>query len=332
MRQLASVQIVESLAPIEGADRIEAARVLGWTVVVKKGEFAPGDRCVFFEIDAVLPDGAPWAEFMRPRKFRVKTCKLRKVLSQGLALPVEIDPVCSVADVGADVSNAICVKKYEAPEEGDGNGALCSVRAGDFPSQIPKTDETRLQGVIACLDEMRWLPAVATVKCDGSSGTFLRDADGFKVCSRNRQIAESDCSWWAVAKRYELEGKIPDGIAVQGEVCGPGIQRNRLMLTEHDLFVFDVYDFKAGRYYSHDECASFCAIHGLRMVPIAKHWGSFDEPLGSLLDLAKGKYTGTKNRREGIVVRPCDLVYSERLHGRLSFKVLNNDFLLKDED
>jgi len=332
VRTLATIQKIAALEPINGADRIEAAKVLGWTVVVKKGEFAPGDPCVFFEIDSVLPDGAAWAEFMRPRRFRVKTCKMRGVLSQGLAMPVAIDPVCLSAEIGADVSAEIGVTKYEQPEGGKGSGALGAKRAGDFPAMVPKTDETRLQGVLACLGELRGLEAVATVKCDGSSGTFLRDGEGFRVCSRNRQVEDSENVWARVAKRYNLGGKIPEDIAVQGEVCGPGIQKNRLMLTELDLFVFDVFDFKAGRYFSHSDCTAFCAIHGLTMVPVAREWASFDETLDTLLHEAKGRYSGTKNRREGIVIRARDLVYSDRLHGRLSFKVLNNDFLLKDED
>src|SRR5688500_5329560 len=89
-RKLVSIQTVENIAPIEGADQIVAARVMGWNVVVKKGEFRSGDPCVFFEIDSVLPESAPWAQFLRPHGFRVKTLKLRGVLSQGLALPLSI--------------------------------------------------------------------------------------------------------------------------------------------------------------------------------------------------------------------------------------------------
>ena len=60
---------------------------------------------------------------------------------------------------------------------------------------------------------------------------------------------------------------------------------------------------------------------------------SFAHDLDTLLVLAKGRYSGTKNRREGIVVRPLNAMNSEVLGGgRLSFKVLNNEFLLKDED
>ena len=50
------------------------------------------------------------------------------------------------------------------------------------------------------------------------------------------------------------------------------------------------------------------------------------------LEAARGIYPGTKSRKEGIVVRPIEEAPSPTLGGRLSFKVINNDFLLKDED
>ena len=43
MRKLASIQKIKALKPIEGADAIEKATVLGWQLVVKKGEFNVGD-------------------------------------------------------------------------------------------------------------------------------------------------------------------------------------------------------------------------------------------------------------------------------------------------
>ena len=41
--KLASIQLITEIRPIEGADRIEAATVLGYQTVIKKGEFRPGD-------------------------------------------------------------------------------------------------------------------------------------------------------------------------------------------------------------------------------------------------------------------------------------------------
>ena len=42
-RKLASIQRIWKIEPIEGADRIELAHVLGWQCVVNKGQFKPMD-------------------------------------------------------------------------------------------------------------------------------------------------------------------------------------------------------------------------------------------------------------------------------------------------
>ncbi|MCR5767886.1 MAG: hypothetical protein K6G45_05285 [Lachnospiraceae bacterium] len=41
MRKLASIQRIWKIEPIEGADRIELANVLGWQSVVNRGQFRP---------------------------------------------------------------------------------------------------------------------------------------------------------------------------------------------------------------------------------------------------------------------------------------------------
>lgn len=84
---LASAQRIIKLVPIEGADKIEIAQVLGWECVVKKGEFKEGELCIYIQIDSVLPD-IPEYEFMRSRKFRVRAIKLKGQLSMGLILPM----------------------------------------------------------------------------------------------------------------------------------------------------------------------------------------------------------------------------------------------------
>lgn len=89
MRKLASIQRIISLSAIEGADKIEKAVVLGWNVVVKKGDFKVGDLCVYCEIDSILPD-KPEFEFLRDRKFRIKTIKLKNQCSQGICFPLSI--------------------------------------------------------------------------------------------------------------------------------------------------------------------------------------------------------------------------------------------------
>ena len=103
----------------------------------------------------------------------------------------------------------------------------------------------RVQSVPAVLDELHGLPYVATLKCDGTSATFCIDLrDGaFHTCGRNFSILEGDSMYWRIARKYDSEGvlrRLPH-LAVQGEVCGPGIQKNRLGLKDLAMCVFNVY-------------------------------------------------------------------------------------------
>ncbi|MEZ4404124.1 MAG: RNA ligase family protein [Kofleriaceae bacterium] len=331
-RKLVSIQRIDQVEPIDGADKICKARVLGWDVVVKRGEFTAGAPCVFFEIDCLLPADAAWAAFLQPRGYRVKTARLRGVLSQGLALPVDIlPPALGVPAIGTDVTAALGVVKYE-PELPDSRTV-----AGPFPAEVPKTDELRLQSALGLLDELAGHDFYVTTKCDGTSATYLRRPDGELVaCSRNWALVPGPNPVWRMAEAHRLAETLPPGVAVQGELCGPGIQGNRLGLAELTLLVFSVHDTRAGVRLGHAELVAFCAARGLTTVPIEEvvtgaAAAGFTHTLAYWLERARGLYPGTTNRKEGIVVRPTAPLLSPTLGGPLSWKVINNDFLLKDE-
>ena len=114
-RALATVRKVGEVEPIDGADFIELAHIDGWQCVIKKGVLQQGDLCIYFEIDSILPE-AEWSEFMRDRKFRVKTIKLRGCLSQGLALPLK-DVGAENGTLGEDYTKALSVKKHDPEAE-----------------------------------------------------------------------------------------------------------------------------------------------------------------------------------------------------------------------
>ena len=124
MRNLASIQVIKSLSPIPGADKIEKAEILGWELVVKKDEFKVGDICVYVEIDSIFAELPPF-EFMRPRHFRVRTVKLRGQCSQGIAFPLsvltEVDPSFDISKlkVGDDVTEALKITKHDPEAELD---------------------------------------------------------------------------------------------------------------------------------------------------------------------------------------------------------------------
>ena len=87
-RELAYVVIIDDITPIEGYDRVELAHVGGWTVVVGKGEFKAGDPAIYFEIDSKLPEVEPFTnmEFLTKKKYKVKTQKMCRRISQGLLM------------------------------------------------------------------------------------------------------------------------------------------------------------------------------------------------------------------------------------------------------
>src|SRR5262249_3671809 len=111
--KLASIQTISEIRPIDGADRIEAATVLGYQTVIKKGEFRPGDRCVWHEPDTVVAE-KPDYEFLRKQGFRLKVSRFKGQVSQGLALPLSVLPAADYA-IGQDVTEQTGIRKYEKP-------------------------------------------------------------------------------------------------------------------------------------------------------------------------------------------------------------------------
>lgn len=341
---LATIQKIIDVQPIPDADAIEVCSILGWKVVSKKGQFKPGSLCVYCQIDTVVPD-KPEFEFMRKSGFRIKTIRLRKQLSQGIIFPLSVLPgyedkidgktVRFALHEGDDVTELVGITKYEKVISPHMAGEI----KGSFPGHIPKTDEIMLQNMPAVLDELRGKECYISVKCDGTSATFAIVNGEIHVCSRNWSLKESDTNlYWQMFKKYKLNESLPkfDNFAIQAEIVGPGIQKNRLGLSTHEIRVFQAYDAIAGKFLDYKTLDSLCKDLNLPMVQVDKVC-TFDFTLEHLLDMAKGFYEGTNKNREGIVIRPTVETQSEAgssantVRGRTSFKVLNNDFLEKDE-
>lgn len=356
MRKLASIQRVISVSPIEGADRIECLKVLGWTLVSGKGNFKQGDLCVFLEIDSVPPDtpafdflwqpspkvdenGAPITQpkIARPDNFKLRSKRLRGVLSQGLALPLSILPDGVTPTEGLDVTEALQITKWEPSVQSSAREV-----AGAFPTHLfPKTDETRVQAVPEILDELRGVECYMAVKMDGQSLTFARyhdsvnDTDVHTVCMRNFALRDlPDSPHWEMARGLGVFDEIPQGFAVQGEFCGPGIQANRIGLKQKAFYAFQVYSILDQDYLNFQDFIKFCNKAGIPTVPI--EWvGVLDETLESILRKAEGKYA-SGHPREGLVIRPTVerrspvlTAYNGGGAARASFKAINNSFLLK---
>lgn len=338
MRKLASIQKIKSLEAIEGADAIEKAAVLGWQLVVKKGEFQVGDLAVYCEIDSLMPD-VPMFEFLKTRKMRIRTVKLRGQLSQGICFPLDILPADFEIIEDADCTEALGIVKYEPPMPAN----LQGIAKGRFPSYIPKTDETRVQVLQHILDKYKGDKCYITEKLDGSSATyFIKDGE-FGVCSRNLELLEDEeNSFWAVARLLDIENKLKSvgiNIAIQGELIGEGIQSNKLRQKAQKFFIFNAFDIDRYEYYNFSELKTLIEKLELNMVPVLNDNYMLENDIDTIVKMATIRSTmATDVWAEGIVIRPYAektealLANEDYINGRVSFKAINPEFLLKYDD
>ena len=66
------------------------------------------------------------------------------------------------------------------------------------------------------------------------------------------------------------------------------------------------------------------------MVPVEETGDSFNYRLDELIEKARGKYPSGVFK-EGIVIRTQEFQHNDSLQHKMSFKVLNNDFLKKED-
>jgi RNA ligase (TIGR02306 family) len=337
MRKLASIQKIRALEPIEGADAIEKASVLGWQLVVKKGDYEVGDLCIYVEIDSILPEKEEF-EFLRNKNFRIKTIRLRGQISQGICFPLSFLPADFEIVEEADCTEVLGIIKYEMPIPAH----LAGLVKGAFPSFIPKTDETRVQVLQNLLDKYVGIKCYVTEKLDGSSATFYLKDGEFGVCSRNLELVEDEKnSFWKVARTLNLEEKLKSlngNFALQGELVGEGIQGNKLNIKGQTAFFFNVFDIDKYKYLSFEALKNFLQSLDLEMIPVLSEDYLLENDIPTLVAKANIKTSmNPKAWAEGIVIRPlvetADREFTNVLDfgGRISLKVINPEFLLKFE-
>jgi RNA ligase (TIGR02306 family) len=347
MRKLASIQTISEILPAPGFDNLVIAKVLGWHALVKKDEFKPGDKCIYVEYDSVMPEIEEF-EFLRSRKFRIKTMKMRGTISQGLILhryvlaklvpDITADDVDYSFQVGDDVTELLGITKYEIPED-------CRIgfgRVRNWPDWLPKTDETRLQGIPNVLDELS--DYYVTIKEDGSSASYYLKDDHFGVCSRNMESDEPDekNAYWKCAVQYDIEKKLRKvyettgrQFAIQGEIAGPGmngsgVYKNPIGYDALNFHIFNIYDIDQIKYVDYLDMQYFCNLLELSMVNVIEV-GNKKRTVDEWIEFATTHKYKSGKPVEGIVIRPLKETYSMATKGRLSFKVINNLYLLAEK-
>lgn len=349
-RKLASVQRIESVRKHPNADSLDLVMVNGWQCVTKLGEFKLGDEIIYLEPDSFLPI-KPQYEFLRKscyrntehlgEGFRLRTVKLRGELSQGLVLPIQD----IAASIGTDVTELLEIKKWEPPVP----TSLSGHAKGSFPFFVRKTDQDRVQNIYKDMDLLEkeynnGIPISWNVeeKIDGSSCSIYYHNGEIGICSRNLELKlddefNKDNAFIMTATQSGYLRTLEDlklEIAIQAELCGPGIQGNIYNLKTLTLFVFDVWFISEQRYATYKErqsVLSFIRNQGV-VVQEVPYLGqvTFSDYLNESLKMADGKSViNPKTRREGIVFK------SEKPYGVggiKSFKAVSNEFLLSEKE
>jgi len=345
-RKLASVQKIKSIEPIENRDKIQISHVLGWSVITGK-DMQPGDLVVYVEIDSCLPDRPEFSE-VRKRGNRIRTMKMANHYSEGICFPLSILPKGDWKE-GDDCTATLGITKYYeyAGEEPVGVSnfkkkynklqllwyklfGFPQRKKGGFTTLVSKTDEVRIQNIPEVLQNKE-LYSISQ-KIDGCSmtATIERSFFGnkFNLYSRNLHLGKDESHYWKAANMYDLEDRMGlmleefdvPWIAIQGEVAGPGIQKNPLQLKDIDFFIFNIITPK-GRM-GNKEMVEICYRYGFTTVPIISLESILPDTVEEMLKYATGPSLINPNvLREGIVCRSLD--------GKKSFKVVSPEYLVK---
>ena len=325
------VALVDKILPHPNADKLEIAHVLGWQVVVRKGEFSEGQRVVYFPPDTVLPqelsDRLGVTQYLS--KGRIRCAKLRGEPSFGLAIPVA-DPAW---ELGWNAAEWYGATKYEPPVRPN---------AGDVETPDPLFVE------YTNIENMRNFPDIVTpgetvVVTEKIHGTSCRVGviQGALMAGSHRQRrkepedkAYGRNTYWSP---LEIEGVrdlmnefsgVNRQVILFGEVYGAGIQSFTYGLKNATGFrAFDLmFD---GKYAGAEEFAKLMDEYDIPRVPVL-YQGPFD--IEKIRELSGGETTLAEgaNIREGVVVRPL-IERTDPKVGRVCLKYLSDQYLFAEK-
>lgn len=372
MRKLVTIRQADKVEHHPNADALDLVEIGGWTVVTKRDEFKAGDLGVFLEIDSTVPVGLPHFEFLEknarvhklqdfygvPFEFhgtRIKTMKLRGIVSQGLFLPLSVliggkideSNVGKIAqiwmDKELDLSNMkmFNVVKYDKYIPVNGSGAP----KGNFPWFIQKSDQERLANMKGRLVEWLDRDVEVTIKLDGSSMTVFdlgdpekygkvpqEDGHYFGICSRNLELQTDQVSTFTTVLTDEQKANIRDllfDVAFQGELLNTNIQGNYEKVAAPEFHVYNVFVLDGAKcsVINPTTAKAICDDVGLKYVPVLfkGKLRDFAESFEKIKELSDGPGMNAGVKREGIVVKSLDV------DNYFSFKQISETYLLNEK-
>jgi RNA ligase (TIGR02306 family) len=344
---------IKNIEPIAGADKIVLATVKGWNCVIQKDSYAVGDLVVFIPPDSILPEAMIEKHGLTYMKNgdRIRTVKLRGVISQGLILPL---PSGRFKE-GDDLSKVLGITKWQPPEPKYSTGSGNQVSKKKLNPLFDKY--TEIENIKNYTDVfVEGDDVVITEKLHGYNARYrnleisngqglgilerlsnwyqkyiLKQTHQFVYGSHNVQITSfsnksnfyGEDLWGSMAKKYNLKD-IPKGVIVYGEIVGEGVQDLTYGVKERELFVFDVK--MEGKYLTWGEVKDFCDAYGLQIVPEI-YFGRYYDGILDVYTQGKSVICPTQ-MREGIVIKMYD-EGNDRKIGRKILKSVSGEYLAR---
>ena len=346
------------------ADRLDMVTVFGWQCVTGRGQFKVGDKVVYIPIDSVLSPETQAKLFspeskIKPDKGRIKTIKIRGVISQGMVASLSDLSLPPELKIGKDVAKELGITKYEPlvrgpqlfqgqqrkkrltnpffkkytdiqnikyyPKVFDGGDVWITekIHGSNFRSgQIPFNAFTL------------WKKILRFFKLSPKHEFVFGSHNVEMTCKTEKQrkkgYYEGKDIYYEMTQKYDLEHKLkPPFEVIYAEIYGDGIQKGYnygLDAGKHDMRVMDV--MVDGKYLNTEDAIKFCEERGLPFVPILYH-GLFSMEKATQLVSGPSILCPTQKVREGIVIKAD--TEQTMFFGRAILKYLNPDYLmLKD--
>ena len=330
------------------ADRLSIAKIKdkAWQCVfnheqwgLKAGDTGKG---LYIPIEAVIPESLIQEHNLANyvHKGRIRSIRLRSILSQGLLLP--IGGSIPNRPVGTNLAEELGILKYEPPIPMHLSGEIERAPEGwsrytdienwkNFPDILKNGEQVfiteKLHG--ACLEVYKW-------------------EDRLWISSKNLVLKRNNAnSYWRAVLPYEqiLLERMENGDHLFGELLGVqdlkyGYERGNVGIRFFDYMKRDGTYLNYGSYggkgfiewmedtFSPDDKTSRCEEAYKLMVPFL---GAFDYSAEKMEELSKGYTTikGVNHIREGIVIRPMKERFDEKI-GRVILKLINDEYLLTE--
>jgi RNA ligase (TIGR02306 family) len=326
------VAIIEKILPHSNADALELAHVLGWQLVVRKGEYQVGERIVYFPIDTVLP--LEWSEKFGVTKYlskqRIRCAKLRGEPSFGLAVKLDNDNW----QVGDNVADFYGAQKFEPPvRPGPGDAEQ------SHPLFMEYTEIENMRNFPTIFEEDE--PVVLSEKIHGTQcrlgmveGELMAGSKAVRrKCPADDRFITS-IYWYPfslepVRSLIEHLGQSHRQVILFGEVYGSKIQSFHYGFK--GTFGFRAFDLLIdGKYMDWPDFVALCEMYAVETVPII---ATILFSLPEIKRYSEGKtllMQKDAHIREGVVVKPLRERTDPKL-GRVVLKYVSDSYLFGEK-